>query len=115
MKKGEKILGLLMIALSIFGLAMFWSAADENTGVTAVRISPLLIALAAVAGLAMCGGFPAARGGIGLGAGVGDRYAAVGKCPRHELELRDAADADAHAVVHSAGAMGAAGCQRPAL
>ena len=56
MKKGEKILGLLMIALSIFGLAMFWSAADENTGVTAVRISPLLIALAAVAGLAMCGG-----------------------------------------------------------
>lgn len=56
MKKGGKILGLLMIALSIFGLAMFWSAADENTGVTAVRISPLLIALAAVAGLAMCGG-----------------------------------------------------------
>ena len=56
MKKGWKILGLLMIALSIFGLAMFWSAADENTGVTAVRISPLLIALAAVAGLAMCGG-----------------------------------------------------------
>ena len=56
MKKGEKILGLLMIALSIFGLAMFWSAADENTGVTTVRISPLLIALAAVAGLAMCGG-----------------------------------------------------------
>lgn len=47
MKKGGKILGLLMIALSIFGLAMFWSAADENTGVTAVRISPLLIALAA--------------------------------------------------------------------
>ena len=55
MKKGGKILGLLMIALSIFGLAMFWSAADENTGVTAVRISPLLIALAAVAGLVMCG------------------------------------------------------------
>ena len=56
MKKGWKILGLLMITLSIFGLAMFWSAADENTGVSAVRISPLLIALAAVAGLAMCGG-----------------------------------------------------------
>ena len=61
MKKGEKILGLLMIALSIFGLAMFWSAADENTGVTAVRISPLLIALAAVAGLAMCGGLTRQR------------------------------------------------------
>ena len=76
MKKGGKILGLLMIALSIFGLAMFWSAADENTGVTAVRISPLLGGRGACdvrrADAAGRGGFPAARGGIGLGAGVGD-------------------------------------------
>ena len=74
MKKGGKILGLLMIALSIFGLAMFWSAADENTGVTAVRISPLLIALAAVAGLAMCGGLT--------------RQGAAVSLLRHAFELR---------------------------
>ena len=82
MKKGEKILGLLMIALSIFGLAMFWSAADENTGVTAVRISPLLIALAAVAGLAMCGGLTRQGAAVSLlpAAALGWRWRPIRRC-----------------------------------